>query len=453
MIHPGTGNFEIVEGSSTVVTGRVHHPVDEPTLQNLPPLKSSDSPILPTKDFYKELRLRGYHYSGVFRNVAEARADGKWGRLQWDPNYVSFMDCLMQIAILGKDSRSLQLPTRIERLTINTVKHSKITSPFHSENDEIFLMEAISNEELNVIQCGGIEIKGLHASTVSRRKPPGIPVLESYNFVPHFPTPQFSPIDAVRFIVQTAIENNPVLRVKTVELIDDPKVKPVAVSFKEALEDLPLITAEISIISQNEDVKCDSVTVENTKLSAHTNCMFIIKSNATSDKDFIEKSGISFIENGFLISRESSNVTIDNVVIPIGFQLIALVPTEDETFVFLRKYKKKAKKIIRAVKVNTKNTEYDWLEEIREGIKDGVVIIYAQKDSLSGVLGLVNCIRKEPNGNQVSVFYIDDPNAPQFDINHPFYAPQIALDLGVNVYRQVSFKIELFSLIKLIIIF
>lgn len=447
MIHTGTGRFEIVEGQSAVVTGCVQQCQDPPQLTPLPPIPPNDYPMLPTKDFYKELRLRGYHYNGLFRNVIEARSDGLYGRVRWESNWVAFMDCLMQMAILGKDSRALQLPTRIEKITINTHKHSELTSLFTPENEENHWIEAFSNASLNVIQAGGIEIKGLSASPVSRRKPPGIPVLESYLFVPHFPTPKLSSIDAVRFIVQTAIENNPVLRVKSIELIDDPKDKPIIVTFKEALEDLPLITAEMLILSQNEEVTNDIVTVEYSKLSVHSNCMFIIKSNATTDVDFIEKSGISFIENGFLISRESTAVTIDNVVVPSGFQLIALVQTEDENLVFLRRYKKTLRKNLKAIKISASDSAYKWLDELRESLKDDLVIAYSENEKMSGILGLINCVRKEPNGNQVSCFFIDDTAAPPFDMSNVFYAPQIALDLGVNVYRQVSF-ILLFKLIQ-----
>lgn len=113
MVHTGTGNFEITENSTAVVTGRI---VEVPKMaypfQTLPPLPQSEFPIMQERDFYKELRLRGYHYSGAFRSVLEARGDGLYGKVRWDLNWISFMDCLLQINILSKDSRSLLLPTR-----------------------------------------------------------------------------------------------------------------------------------------------------------------------------------------------------------------------------------------------------------------------------------------------------------------------------------------------------
>lgn len=112
MVHVGTGRFEIVEGATAVVVGTIIEVDDPLPVSKLPPLPSTDFPLMQERDFYKELRLRGYHYSGAFRSVVEARGDGLYGKVKWDLNWVSFMDCLLQINILAKDSRSLLLPTR-----------------------------------------------------------------------------------------------------------------------------------------------------------------------------------------------------------------------------------------------------------------------------------------------------------------------------------------------------
>lgn len=112
MVHSGTGSFEITENSTAVVTGKITEIEKMVPLTELPPLPETDSPIMLERDFYKELRLRGYHYSGVFRSVMEARGDGLYGKVKGDLNWIPFMDCLLQINILAKDSRSLLLPTR-----------------------------------------------------------------------------------------------------------------------------------------------------------------------------------------------------------------------------------------------------------------------------------------------------------------------------------------------------
>lgn len=65
IVQKGTGNFEICEGGTVVVNGRIFMPDNiQDELSDLPPLIPVCSKELPLdrKDIYKELRLRGYNY-------------------------------------------------------------------------------------------------------------------------------------------------------------------------------------------------------------------------------------------------------------------------------------------------------------------------------------------------------------------------------------------------------
>jgi len=78
-IFEGTGNFEICEGGSVAVTGRIYIPDDIETEQlELPePYVEENNLPLTTSDIYKDLGLRGYDYKGVFRGLKEADNKGK----------------------------------------------------------------------------------------------------------------------------------------------------------------------------------------------------------------------------------------------------------------------------------------------------------------------------------------------------------------------------------------
>jgi len=39
--------------------------------------------------------------------------------------------------------------------------------------------------EIDLIQSGGVEIRGLHANVIAKRKPLADPVVEKYTFVPY----------------------------------------------------------------------------------------------------------------------------------------------------------------------------------------------------------------------------------------------------------------------------
>lgn len=85
MVHRGTGNFEVCNQGVAVAIGRVAFFDANEERSTLPPLQevaapdSSDLPLT-SVDVYKELRLRGYHYSGLFQGISRASLDGKAAR-------------------------------------------------------------------------------------------------------------------------------------------------------------------------------------------------------------------------------------------------------------------------------------------------------------------------------------------------------------------------------------
>lgn len=77
---PNTGRFEVVEGGSTVVSGCIlkMNTVSE-TQQSFPEKERNqlNEMALCQDDVYKELRLRGMNYSGLFKGILQADLDGR----------------------------------------------------------------------------------------------------------------------------------------------------------------------------------------------------------------------------------------------------------------------------------------------------------------------------------------------------------------------------------------
>lgn len=438
-IHIGTGRFEITEGATAVVTGFITEVPNPLPLTNLGSLPNSDFPIMKERDFYKELRLRGYHYSGAFRSVIEARGDGLYGKIKWDTNWISFMDCLLQICIVGKDSRSLILPTRIQKMRINAKEHMRMSAFLDPENP---YFEVQMCPTLGVLIAGGIEISGFHTSPVARRKPPGIPVLEHYKFIPQIGNTKLSATDAVRVCVQLALENNPVLKVKAVE-VDTTNKSPIIQLFETALGDLPLVTSDLMLLS-SQNISLGKIHVEDGSLSTQRNCAFLIVHEFLDNPEKMEGYMLSLSETGYIVSRESSGLNLDNIQVPIDLQFVAAIPTADEYLFVFQRVKRKISEIPIIINVEHSNKgHYEWLEKLQSAIKENSVVLVSQKDQLSGIIGLVNCIRKEPNGNRLCCVLIQDPDAPPFNYENPFYNKQLRLGLAVNVLRNVRISIYL----------
>uniref|UniRef100_A0A1B0G5K6 Uncharacterized protein n=1 Tax=Glossina morsitans morsitans TaxID=37546 RepID=A0A1B0G5K6_GLOMM len=439
MIHYGTGNFEITESGALVVTGRITE-IERPS----PPevyefIEESVFPTLCQKDFYKELRLRGYHYSGRFRPVKEARGDGLCGKVVWNNNWVTFIDAMLQIQILGTDSRTLLLPTSMRKLRIHGLHHVDLVTKMNPENH---VFDVYMDRKHNRIVSGGIEIVGLHASPVQRRKSPGIPILERYQFVSHFPTPTLSIRDAVRICVQLALENSTVLNIKTVE-VDTAGQFPIIENFVEAIEDLPLITGDYVFLSNQELEDIPKVVhVEDGKLLTQKNCHFIIISTLSGDLNelALTQAPKSLVERGYLVVRINNSSGKINLKIPNYFKMIAELPIENtaEVIVLLQHVGSKKPSVEPiVVEVSNCNKQLTWITQLQKYINNKTpTIVYAYNEKLNGLIGLVNCLRKEPDGHLITCFLINDKSAPAFNINEPFYATQYALGLAVNVYQN-----------------
>jgi hypothetical protein len=66
--------------------------------------------------------------------------------------------------------------------------------------------------------------------------------------------------------------------------------------------------------------------------------------------------------------------------------------------------------------------------------------VISQNEPFSGILGFVTCIRKEPGLNILQSVFIDDPEAPQIDVNHPFYLFIYLLQFFV-LHFNLKFKV------------
>uniref|UniRef100_A0A2C9GS69 Fatty acid synthase n=1 Tax=Anopheles arabiensis TaxID=7173 RepID=A0A2C9GS69_ANOAR len=166
------------------------------------------------------------------------------------------------------------------------------------------------------------------------------------------------------------------------------------------------------------------------------NVLLLICENLFADDEFISDAINCLSDQGFILLRESPEYRLQDG--HRRLQLVSTMSIEGETFLLLQQKKSAMNTSVDAhvIKVCSNDTTHNWLLELKQEVKTKPVILYAQNDRSSGIIGLVNCIRKEPNIQTVSCFFIDDPTAPAFDASNPFYKEQIELGLAINVYRK-----------------
>lgn len=440
MIQKGSGQFEIVESGTSIVTGRISAKKnvgqDYRVLPAEPEVTGPNIKHMLTKDFYKELRLRGYQYSGLFRGIIGCNIEGTRGRLAWVNNWVTFMDCMLQMKIIGQDTRGLFVPTRIEKLSIDANMHyDAITKMNPDSTKQSFEIRVYPH--VDVIRAGGVEIRGLHATPISRRIPLGVPVLEKNVFIPNFGKSEMKIEDILRSNIQLVLENVQTYKVKSIEVVDEEYknngIEPIIEAVADVLGDLPLVQAELSVFSENSIELPSNITVESKKLTPDANALLIIGANLLQRPEVLKLSLSALRNKGFIISREKEQINPKDF--SGKYDIISIQNTGTEYIVLFRS--RVGSKPAKFVKVVTADDTYAWIDKVKEELKAGQkLVIYSQNEPLNGLLGLVNCLRREPGGEIVHGLLIADPSAPPFNPDLEFYEEQLDMDLALNVYQE-----------------
>ncbi|XP_066519867.1 fatty acid synthase [Hoplias malabaricus] len=190
---PATSRFEVSENGNLTVSGKVNV-LEDAALDSLhsqlvePVAVEKEDPKLRLKsgDIYKELRLRGYDYGKTFQGILESNNAGNQGKLQWTGNWVSFLDTMLQMIVVGLSGRNLRLPTRIRSVCVDPTLHEERVHDYPEDRKAV---DVYVNRCLDSITAGGVKICGLHATVAPRRQQQQTPpTLEEFVFVPYVET-------------------------------------------------------------------------------------------------------------------------------------------------------------------------------------------------------------------------------------------------------------------------
>lgn len=302
-------------------------------------------------------------------------------------------------------------------------------------------------KELETIISGGVEIRGVKSRAILRQLP-SEPVLEEYKFVPYCDGAQVSLQEAIRLATHIAIEYHQAIHVKIIELIDDSDnvtinelASPI---LTKILADLPLIQANVLLTSPNcfgDDALPPNVTSINSlnNLSNEENALLAVGIDLfTKNKcDKLEQILSKLRNGGFVLTRERSPKPESlSALSKYNLDVILEKNTSMENIILLKK-KNQPIKQTEIIRIN--NNEFTWLEKLNSIMNktpnDMRIILVGEKDPECGLLGFVNCLRKEPGGEMIRSILIQDTEAPKFSLQNSLYAKQLQLDLPINVLR------------------
>lgn len=454
----GTGKFEICEGGSLAVSGTIRT-TENAEMEELPLDKldydTNSGMILQRGDVYKELRLRGYDYGGIFRGINKTDTRANAGELEWVDNWVSFMDTMLQFSIMGKDLRELYLPTRMERISINPLKQTEMLK--ETENH----LDCYMYKDINVIKSGGVEMRGLKASLAPRRSgTQSTPKLERYTFVPNMnrrelaDTPEKSKTAALTVATHLVLENSAgALKMKVAEFVDTraPELSN-AKLFQDVIESEPTLTSDVALITSGKtevyqqtvgDSGIRVVAKDATKGTIEQNCHMVVAYDvlqSPSQNELIKNLLDSTKEDGFLVLDESTPAyenakkTFDQ----FNLTVVSELTYGNRTLVVLRQradLNDREKQVIFITETNFK-----WVEELKESLLDSEIgkhtYLVCQGETNFGAIGLMNCIKNEAGGKMVRMVFIQDQGVEQFDLDSPKFREQMQKDLIHNVLKD-----------------
>lgn len=232
------------------------------------------------------------------------------------------------------------------------------------------------------------------------------------------------------------LENIPILKVKTIELLQEGDDKESLLSPKiiSVLNDQPLIQPDINVLSPTQNLDIPGVTFSNNLLSAESDCLLVIAKNIIENAQTISVAFKALIPGGFLLVREPKNFDVSKLNLS-NIEIILHHYLDNEEIILLRKYKQEKLNTVVDISANIDNLE--WLPTLQKAVKsDPNTIVYSQSNEISGAIGLVNCLRREPSTSNVRCLLIIDKDAPKFNLNKEFYRSQLRKGLAMNVFKD-----------------
>lgn len=306
---------------------------------------------------------------------------------------------------------------------------------------------------MDVIVSGGIEIYGSKATAISRRITQAEPVHEKYTFIAHRDNEIITLKEAVTISIHIALECYNLINVKVLEYIDENDkvlqedlIIPIV---QEVLNNLPLVRSNLTLAAPIDRFDSSILPpylsiMQLNKFTKDDTFLMIVavgiltKGICNTTNQLVSK----LMEGGFLLSRENINNTYDYALLQrFNLNIILEKRTEREALILMKKAQSTMKQQ-KIVYIN--NHELLWIDKLKSVMdkedksetKNTRIIVVAQNNFECGILGLVQCLRKEPGGERVSCVFIQDTNAPEFSLQEPFYMEQLKLDLPINILRS-----------------
>ncbi|KAK2587686.1 hypothetical protein KPH14_003803 [Odynerus spinipes] len=453
-IFMGSGEFEICESGSVAVTGKIRRPDNiEKEQLDLPPItptKEAGLLDLTTKDIYKELRLRGYDYTGIFQGITKADNRGRVGQIQWNNNWIAYMDAMLQFSLLDHSNRELYVPTRLQRLSIDPLVHFKLVNELPKEGGALPIYKY---KNINCVKTGGVETRGIKASLAPRRQQAqAAPKHERYTFIPYennqilAEDPDKAKLHALSVLSQLICDHTLSSKIKIIEVAGErapealltPHI--IQILYSEPMVGVvesQLITTSPDNYAFLADQSIKVVTRDVNKGLTGLDMNIVLAADVLTNKSLnvLQNLATALKSRGFIILEETGSFD-KKLFQGTGLTCVSIQVASGRAYVLVKKTEQKRESTI--VQLTEKN--FSWLKSVKAALKkaeaqDQELILVCQGEELFGMVGFMNCLRIENATGNMRYFFIQDKNAPKFSLTAPLYAEQLSKQVMANVLK------------------
>ncbi|CAG7837444.1 unnamed protein product [Allacma fusca] len=414
------GEFEVLENSGAVCRGSIRMMEGNYDLEvfKLGSKQLQKDAYLDKQSFYKDLRLRGYEYSEVFQGVSSIGTNGDWAEVNWNENWVTFLDAILQTGIVRSTRRGLYLPIRLEKVTIDPARVKNVVT----ENSASIQIQYSNN--LEVTQCPGVEFRGMKVSLAARRSLSSNAIFTEHLFKPYVEQPGrlTSVHEVIEFFVGIAIDNTFGREFTLTEMLTEScqTIFTIVTNLcppKFSSPDLRLVPMSQEVIQSQ--IRSKIITLEELQELKFSNLIF-----TDTDKGL----NVGMIQNcGFLIYKGEVPTTGNEDLV-----LVSQKQTQQGMYALFRKVPNTS---LKQTFISMDAGAFAWLKDFKYALKSRTHqnerIILTSKVT-SGILGLVKCLIAEHGYENVRCVYsIDDK-----DFNFEDASEQLKFDLVFNVRKN-----------------
>lgn len=305
---------------------------------------------------------------------------------------------------------------------------------------------------IGVIKSAGIELRGMKASLAPRRQQiHNSPKLEKYQFIaydnnqPLIEDSEKQITQTLTVILQIVVENSSgAIKIKVAEDNTGKHIESIlAPVVKSILEQEPMLSAEVTVITsepidtsvlERGEIKHAIRDVSAGPFAQNVHLVLLHDVLLYKKTNILDNAIASIQEGGFILLEELKGDFDTNLINDL--EIISKQVTDTNIYLLLRK---PIEIPTDASVIEITDSNFAWIKPVKDEMKkaeaDGhKIYLYVQAEPLTGLIGMVNCLKQEPGGSNIRAIFIQDKNAPKF--SPKTYKKQLQKDLMHNVLKN-----------------